>query len=382
MKAVVLAGGLGTRLRPLTYTRPKPMLPIADKPILYYILTSLRDQGFREVIITTNYMDHVIREYFGDGSKIGVKLVYTREKTPLGTAGGVLNAQQYLDETFAVIQGDNVTEINLADEMKYHRRKRGVVTIAVKKVPDPWRFGVVKLNRSNRIVKFFEKPKPEECFSKTISTGLYVCEPEIFDYIPPKTPYDFARDLFPDLLSRGKPMYGYRTDAFWVDVGSLDGYVAATLWVLKRLRNYVAENSEVEGKVAGPVWIGENVRVERDAKIIGPALIEDDVVVKKEAVVTPGAVIKNGVTVGKSSKLNGSIVYENTELGDSSRLRKCVVAENCTIGQKASIGDYVIIGANCVVGEYAKIKKNARIWPSIRINPRSVVSGIIRKVRR
>jgi len=382
MKAVILAGGYGKRLLPLTYTKPKPMLPIAHKPLLFYIVSSLAKQGFDEVIVTTSYLTEQIQDHFKDGSEFGTHIIYSHESKALGTAGGVKNVEKYLDESFAVIQGDNVTDISFIEEMKHHRRKSGVATIAVKRVEKPWRYGIVDLDKDDRILRLVEKPKPEECFTNLISTGLYVIEPEVLDLIPITREYDFAKDLFPKLLMRGRPMYGYRTSAFWVDAGSLEGYMEATGWILSNLPRYISDTAEVAGaKIKGNVWIDDEAIVKPGATIEGPALIENGAIIGTDTNIGPSSVVKRDVEVGPKNCLNGSILYEDTSIEVGARLRNCVVGENCELGKQVKIDDLAIVGPNCKVGDKVHICKRSRIWPNINIGHGSIIAGIIRRIK-
>lgn len=375
-----MAGGFGTRLQPLTYTKPKPMLPLGQKPILHYIVQSLASQGFDEIIITTNYLDEAIIDYFGDGSKFGVAIRFSQERKPLGTAGGVKKAKRYLNERFAVIQGDNVTAINLTNEAMFHRRRGGVATIAVKRFEKPWRFGVVELEDNQRVRRFAEKPKPEECFSDLVSLGLYVFEPEVLDLIPADREYDFARDLIPDLLRRKLPVYGFQTRAFWVDVGHVDGYIKATRWVLGSMNRYISNQAETHGTdIKGNVWIEDDVRIRLGTTINGPALIENNSTIHNDSYIGPGTVLKNGVEIGSHSRLNEAIIFENTELRPEATLRRCVVAEECTIGAKVRIDELSIVGPRCRIGDRTRILRESRIWPNLEIRPESTISGIVRK---
>lgn len=384
MKAVVLAGGRGTRLRPLTYTRSKSMLPIANKPILHYIIGSLAAQGFSEVIIATGKsMEKPIMEFFGDGSDYGVKLIYSVESKPLGTAGAVKKAERFLDETFAVIQGDNITEIDLAEEMEFHRDKGGIVTLAVERVKKPWLYGVAELDGRRRVLRFVEKPKPKECFSDLASVGLYVLEPEILDYVPKGKRRDFAKELFPQLLDQATPIYGYETSAFWTDVGVIGGYMEATEWLLSKMPNYISDSADIKGvAINGNVWIEDDVIVKPGTTIVGPAVIEKQARVNSNTHIGPGTVIKNGVEVGSKSSLNGSVVYEGTSLKREAKLQESIIGENCDIGKRVKVDEHAIVGPNCQIGDKTHVCKRSRIWPNIKINPGSIITGIVRKLRR
>jgi NDP-sugar pyrophosphorylase family protein len=318
-------------------------------------------------------------DYFGDGSKFGVGLRFSREREPLGTAGGVKKAERYLDERFAVIQGDNVTAISLMREMMFHKRKQGVATIALKRFEKPWRFGVAELEDSKRVKRFAEKPKPKECFSDLVSLGLYVFEPDVLDLIPSNKEYDFAKDLFPDLLRRNLPIYGFQTRAFWVDVGHVDGYIKATRWVLRSMTRHISPQVETRGSdIKGTVWVESDVRIRPGTTINGPAIIENGSTIHSDAYIGPGTVLKNGVEIGSQSRLHAAIIFENTELRSETTLRRCVVAEECTIGSKVRIDELSIVGPRCRVGDRTRIMRESRIWPNLEIRPESTISGIIK----
>ncbi|MEM2850205.1 MAG: NDP-sugar synthase [Candidatus Bathyarchaeia archaeon] len=381
IKAVILAGGLGTRLRPLTYTRLKPMLPVVQKPILHHLISSLAAQGFNEIIVTTNRKDQRVQEHFGDGTQYNTHLTYAYEEYPLGTAGAVKNVQNQLDESFAIIQGDNITEISFVEQMKFHKLKGGKATIAVKEVDTPWLYGIVELDKNRRIQRFLEKPTPEKCFSNLVSTGLYVLEPEVLDYVPLGREYDFAKDLFPRLLRDNVPIYGYVTDAFWVDIGNPDGYMEGTRYILSKLTNNISETAEIKNvSIIGNAWIEENVKIGAGTRIIGPAYIERNTVVKNEAFIGPGTVIKEKTSIGAKARLYGAVIYEQTIIDEKAILGKCIVAENCRIGKEAIIDDYAIIGANCKIGDKTHIYERSKIWPKIVINPGATIAGIIEGV--
>lgn len=377
---MVLAGGFGTRLRPLTYTTPKPMLPLAGKPILHYIVDSLAEQGFDEIIITTNYLQKRIKEYFGDGTNFGVKFIYPQEDVPLGTAGSVKNAEKHLDETFVVIQGDNITDIGLKDALSFHSRKDGLATIALTRVENPHEYGVLETDGDHRITAFKEKPNPEECTSNLINTGLYVLEPEILDHIPSGVAYDFAKDLFPKLLERGGKLYGYRAQGFWVDVGRPESYMEAIRWMLKRLDDRrISKSADVKAaSIKGRVWIGKEAIVEPGAELSGPAIIGAKCHVRRGVEVTKHTVLQPNVEVEAETKVKGSVIYQYTHIGEGSRLSRCIVAEGCEIGSWVKIRGMSVIGAGCKIGDKTNIHQGSRVWPRLKIGLNSVIRGVIR----
>ncbi|WXG45027.1 MAG: NDP-sugar synthase [Promethearchaeati archaeon SRVP18_Atabeyarchaeia-1] len=371
---MVLAGGYGTRLRPLTYSRPKPMLPIGPKPVLQYLIEMLSKQGFREIIVTANYLEEQIKSYFGDGSRFGVTMRYPREDTPLGTAGSVKNADQFLDETFAVIQGDNITDIDLARQLEYHKKRKAFATLSVIQVKQPWKYGVVKLGRSDRITGFQEKPPPQKTQSDLISTGLYVLEPEALDLIPRNRQCDFAGEVFPAILEKGNPLYGYRAKGFWTDIGSVEGFLEASAWILSKLSTSISATADIaKATIKGRVWIGDGSSLEKGVTIQGPAYIEDSCTIRKGASVRPGTVLKRGVSVGESSNLNGASVLGSAEIHSRVTLDKCILDEKCEIGSNTRIERYAVLGAGCKIGEDTLICSEVRLEPHSTVGREKVI---------
>src|SRR5688572_15740341 len=223
-----MAGGQGTRLRPLTSNLPKPMLPMVNLPIMEHILNLLRGHGITETVATVQFLGSAIRSYFGNGEDLGMELTYATEETPLGTAGSIKNAEEELrDDRFLVVSGDALTDIDLGKLLDFHQSKGGVATLCLKSVPNPLEFGIVITREDGSIERFLEKPNWGQVFSDTINTGIYVLEPEVFDFIPDDTVFDFSEDLFPLLLDKGLPMFGYVADGYWCDVGNIDTYMQA-----------------------------------------------------------------------------------------------------------------------------------------------------------
>jgi mannose-1-phosphate guanylyltransferase/phosphomannomutase len=368
MKAVILAGGYGTRLRPLTYSRPKPLIPIGPKPVLQYIIESLAQQHFDDITITTNYLQEQIENYFGDGSRFGVTLRYPKEDKPLGTAGSVKNAERFLDETFAVIQGDNITEINMAEQFRYHEKKRGLATLAVLQVQEPWKYGVVSLDKRNRIVGFQEKPRREECRSNLANTGLYIIEPDVLKIIPKDQQFDFAREVFPKILGIKKPLYGYRARGFWTDVGDVGGLLEASGWLLKKMRTSISPTVDTsEAKIRGTAWIGDGTILEPGVRIEGPVYIENMCKIGKSSTLRGGTMLKHDVNVGSLSTLNGALVFNSTDIHSKVTLTNCVIDEKCEVGSNTLIDSSVIIGAGCKIGE------NSVIGPGVKLEPGTTI---------
>src|SRR5260370_36279773 len=230
-----MAGGEGTRLRPMTANQPKVLLPVANRPIMEHVLRLLKRHGFDETVVTVQFLAALVRNYFGDGGEFGMSLRYAPEERPLGTAGSVRNAGDALqDEPFLVISGDALTDMDLTSLVAFHKEKGALVTVALAKMPNPLEFGIVITTEDGQVQRFLEKPTWGQVFSATVNTGLYVMEPEVLAEVPPGAAVDWAADVFPELLKRGAPLYGYVSDSYWEDVGTHESYLKAQADVLAR----------------------------------------------------------------------------------------------------------------------------------------------------
>src|SRR5437868_8299336 len=293
MRAVVMAGGEGTRLRPLTSNQPKPMVPIVGKPCMEHILELLRDHGFHEILVTVAFLPQSIRSYFGDGSSLGVEIEYSVEEIPLGTAGSVRLASGRLEDTTLIISGDALCDIDLTRLVEFHRERNAAVTIGLKSVENPLEFGIVVTDEDGRVERFLEKPGWGQVFSDTINTGIYVLEPEVLRHVPTDGPYDFSKELFPLLLEMGRPLYGYVCDGYWQDIGNLDQFRQANFDALDG-----SVRLEVPGiRLRGNVWIGEGVDLDDLEQINGPAFVGNYCRVAAGATVDPYSVLASSVTL-------------------------------------------------------------------------------------
>ncbi|HUV79722.1 MAG TPA: NDP-sugar synthase [Candidatus Bathyarchaeia archaeon] len=314
-RAVILAGGHGTRLRPLTFNMPKAMIPLVNKPVIDYILDYLVGYGLKEIVITTNYLREQTMIYLS--SRKDLKLSYPEEPSPLGTAGSVKNAK--ITDTMVIIQGDNITEIDMGKLIAFHKAHEGLVTIALLPVPNPSLYGIAEIEATGRILNFKEKPAPDACFSNLANTGLYIIEPAAMGYVPEGRAFDFAKDLFPILVAK-KEVYGCVVDGFWTDVGNLKGYMEATRWILENRGVECAETAEIEdSEIQGKVAVGEYVKV-------------------KKSVIRGPAVIGNHATLVKS-KIYNSVVFPGVSL-DEATLHNSVISENAVI-KKEEINDRI-----------------------------------------
>ncbi len=354
-----MAGGEGTRLRPLTSNQPKPMVPVAGKPCMEHIVELVRRHGLTSVAATLAYMPQVIRGYFADGSNLGVELDYSIEETPAGTAGSVKLLQPYLDDSFLVISGDALTDIDLSALIQFHRNRGAAATLALKRVPDPLEFGVVITAEDGRIERFLEKPSWGEVFSDTINTGIYVLEPEVLLDIPLDRPYDFSKELFPDLLARGAPLYGWIADGYWMDIGNIAQFQQA---------NRDALDGKVELEIAGVrlrdnVWLGAGSLAENIEQIEGPAVIGNYCAIDPNARIGPYTVLGNNVIVKEHCETENCVIDANTYLGPSSQIRGGVIGKNCEVRAHASISEDAVIGDECSIGEQATVGSGVHVYP-------------------
>jgi mannose-1-phosphate guanylyltransferase/phosphomannomutase len=359
MKAVVMAGGEGTRLRPLTSNQPKPMVPIVGKPCMEHILELLKQHGLSDVIVTVAFLPQAIRSYFGDGSSLGMDVGYSVEESPLGTAGSVRLAADKLDDTFLVISGDALCDVDLTKLIEFHREKKSSVTIGLKSVDNPLEFGIVVTDEDGKIERFLEKPSWGQVFSDTINTGIYVLEPEVLRHIPTDRPYDFSKELFPLLLEMGRPMYGYVMDGYWQDIGNLDQYRQANFDALdERVRLNISGI-----RIRGNVWLGEGVDLNDLEQIEGPAYLGNYCRVAPDATVGPYAVLSTSVTVRERARVTHSIVDASTYVGRST------VVEGSIIGRAGDLRSHVHLHEGVAIGDEVSIGSESVVMPNVRIYP-------------
>lgn len=360
MKAVIMAGGSGTRLRPLTSTLPKPMVPVLNKPMAEHIVNLLKSQGFDDLIFTLHYLPKVISDYFGDGSDFGCKISYsTEEGRPLGTAGCVKAIQDQIDSTFVVISGDSLTDIDLQAAVKYHKEKKAKATIVLKRVENPVDYGVVITDSDSRIVRFVEKPSASEIFSDTINTGIYILEPEVLLYIILGQEQDFAHDLFPLLLLRNEPIYGYVADGYWCDIGNLQVYRQAHLDALEGKVKLQIDLPQIKPGI----WVGEGTQIDSSVQLQSPTLIGSNCRIGRNTIIEPYTVIGDNVIVQEKVLLRRPIVWSNTYIGSQSSLKGSIVCDKANVHDSAEILEGAIVGSNSSVGQEARINPDVRLWP-------------------
>lgn len=366
MKAMVLAAGLGTRLRPLTGSISKPMAPIVNRPVMYHILRLLKKHGINEAVANLHYHPHAITNYFGRGQRVGIELRYSLEPELMGTAGGVKHVSRFFGEgTFLVISGDALTDLDLEALVRQHKESGGIATLALKRVDDPSKYGVVIQDKDKRILGFQEKPAPGEELSNLCNCGIYVFEPAVFDHIPADTFYDFGKGLFPEFVARNIPFYGYETGGYWNDVGSLEQY---------RIGNFDALTGKVDVEVPGeerspgvkvgegtviaesaqltpPILLGNNCRIGDDAKLVGPLIIGDH------------SVIEDGAA------LEGVIQWRAAQTGAGAKVLGGIIGRGAHIRDEVHIHDRVVVGDRCVIGA------GSVLAPEVHLEPFTVIEA-------
>ena len=340
MRAMILAAGVGSRLDPLTRNVPKPLVPILNRPVMEYLIELLKKHGFDEIMVNLHYLGDQIEQYFGDGSKWGVNIHWSREDRLWGDAGSVKRVEEFFkDDTFIVIGGDDLTDMDLTRLIHTHKEKRALSTIALSLVDDPSEYGIVLMNEDSRITRFLEKPKGEVIFSNTANTGVYVFEPEIFELIPRGVFYLFGKQVFPLLLEQRQPLYGHLTAAYWKDVGNLKIYQQTHIDMLEGRVNIQLPFKEIRKYV----WIGKNVTIDETAQIGYPVAIGDNVRIEAGAKVLENTVVGNDCVVEEGASVKDSILWEGAVVMSGTHLERCVVGKDCNIKTDAAIFDGIIV---------------------------------------
>lgn len=321
MKAMILAAGVGSRLDPLTRQMPKPMVPIANRPVIEHIVEKLKKHGFTEIMVNLHYLGDVIRESLGDGTRLGVQIHYAQEDQLWGDAGSVGRAAEFFrDDTFLVIGGDDISDIDLSAVLEFHKTKKALSTIALCLVDDPSEYGIVLLDDDGRITRFLEKPKGE-VFSKTANTGVYFFEPSVFELIPEGVKFGFGNDVFPRILERGQPFYGFVTEAYWRDVGNIGVY---------RRTNFDALAGRVSLKLGG-------TRTPEGALVGANVQMGENVTLGENTIVGDNSVIESNVT------LRETIVWPNATVKAGTHLERCIVGAGVSVQSDAAVFDGVIV---------------------------------------
>ncbi|MCL6633033.1 MAG: NDP-sugar synthase [Alicyclobacillus herbarius] len=338
MKALLLAGGLGTRLRPLTENLPKPMAPIANRPWLEHLILHLKEQGIEELVVAARHCADVIRQHFGDGRRFGVHMAYAIEPFPLGTAGAIKNAERWLGDRFLVINADILHLPQVLPLLEFHRRHDGVATIALTEVDDVSQYGVVEQTHTGEIVRFVEKPTPAEAPSNRINAGWYVFDAEVFDFIPAGREVSVERETFPTLIAKGAGVYGYVTGGYWQDMGTPQRYRQAH-WDMLDGRLPVARRGK---QVQEGVWIGDGVTFAPGALLVPPVLIGDGVVVGEHALIGPYAVIGDNCYISARAHVSRSILWNGSSIREKTRVSNTIFGTHTVAPAGERIADAVV----------------------------------------
>ena len=360
MQAVLLVGGEATRLRPLTCNTVKVMVPILNRPFLEHMIWYLKGYGVDSIVLALGHLPGQIERYFGDGSRCGVRLTYVMEQSPLGTAGAIKNAESHLDELFLVFNGDIFTDIDLGAMLSFHRRRKAKATIALTAVEDPSAYGVVETEPDGRVKRFVEKPPPGEATTNLINAGIYILDREVVRDIPPNTRYMFEHHLYPALLAQGVPIYGYRSDAYWIDIGTPEKYLQVQHDLLvgqckAALPSQIAEN-EGHGQTVG-TFIHPTARIE------GPVIIGSG------CSIGPGVRIKGPAVIGEGCQILDGAVIEESILWSEVHVGRQATLENCIVGNGSLIGDGSCVGRGCVIGDHVVVEKGSHLDPDSKVWP-------------
>lgn len=371
MKIIIMAGGEGSRLRPITCGRPKPMVPVVNRPVMLHIVELLKRHNFTDIGVTLQYMPESIRSYFGNGADYQVNMRYFTEETPLGTAGSVKNAQVFLDQTFLVISGDALTDLDLSEAVDFHRRRGAIATLVLTRVNCPLEYGVVITGPDGLITRFLEKPAWGEVFSDTVNTGIYVLEPEALDYIPDGRSFDFSKDLFPILLREKKPLFGVALPGYWCDIGNLQQYVQAHQDVLSgRVRTILPGHETEPG-----VWLGKGSEIHPRARIQGPALIGDNCCLGAGTQIEPFTTIGDGCLLMENASVKRSVLWNNVYLGAGTALRGAVLCSRVQARANSGVYEGAVVGSDSVLQERSVVKPDIKIWPNKLVETNAVVNS-------
>jgi mannose-1-phosphate guanylyltransferase len=361
-KAVILAGGEATRLHPLTCNTPKIMVPVLNRPFFEHLVSYLKAHNIADIVLAVGKSLEQIQGYFGDGSKLGVKITYSIENFPMGTAGAVKNAERFLDDSFVVFNGDFFTDIDLSAMMRLHRKNKATASLALTPVDDPTINGVVETDSQGRVKRFIEKPSRDKVTTNMVNAGIYIFEPDILNYIAPSAFSMFENDVFPSLLERGQAVYGYPFQDYWIDIGTPDKYLKLQHDLLKRYVGSKGTKFECESFVHS------------SAQIEGPTLISEACFIDMNATVKGPAVLGTRCRVEEGAAIDGVILWQDCKIGKGAKLRNCLVASRCCIGEESEILDGCILGDDVRIGKGIKLGNGIKIWPGKTIEPGTISS--------
>ena len=351
MKAILLAGGKGTRLRPLTIHTPKPIVPIFNRPFLLYQLDLLKQvPEIDEVILSLNYQPRRIEEIFGDGSDLGIKIRYVVEPVPLGTAGAVKYAGENLTDSVVVFNGDVLTQIDLAAVLRLHRERQARATIVLTPVENPSAYGLVETDAQGNITRFLEKPSPEEITTNHINAGIYVLEPDTFDRIPSEVAWSIERSYFPSLVERGETFVAYVYDGYWIDIGTPEKYTQVHRDIMDG--RFVAE--PFRGVGADRMAVAPDARVEAGATLEGPCFVDEGVLVKAGARIGPYSVVGKQTQVEENAVVEGAILWPNCRISRDAEVRNSILGRHCHVGRHVTLDHGAVLGDRTTLTDYTR----------------------------
>lgn len=372
-----MAGGKGSRIRPLTLSRPKPLIPVANRPMIEYVVENIKKSGYNELIVTISYLKSQIKTLL-QKDYADMKIKYSVEEKPLGTAGGVKKVAKYIDDTFIVLSGDVLVDVDLNELLHFHKKNKALATMVLTPVDNPSHFGIAVLDNKNQIIKFLEKPSSDEVFSKIANAGTYVLEPEIFDYMDTKKgELDFSQDIFPQLIEEKAGIYGYVLDGYWNDVGRPKTYLQANYDVLNKKIKPEPHGKKLPEGVGrlGDMWVGKDVEIGNKVRIIGPVVIGDNCVIEKNCVLGRNTVIGDNLHLEKNSTIKGSVIFPDTTIKEGSYLKDCIVDSGCNIERGSFIERGAILGSNVQLGSFSRVRSKRSIFNSTVILPESIVDS-------
>ncbi len=354
MQALLLVGGEATRLRPLTCNMPKAMVPVLHTPFLEHVIRYLSRHGINDIVLAQGHLPKLMDDYFQDGSRFGVKLTYSLEPKPMGTGGAIKYAERYLNDSFLVLNGDIFTDLDITAMLQYHQARKAKATISLTPVDDPTAYGVIETTPEGKVTRFLEKPKREEVTTNNINAGTLIMSKDVLKLIPPETNYSYERQLFPQLLQMGEPIYGFPSSAYWIDIGKPDTYFQLHSDLLQgKVKDYAMEK---------PVNIHDGCSIHPEAQITGSVIIGHDCAIGRGAKIIGPAVIGPGNTIEEDAIIESSITWQNTHIGPKACFKDCLIANDCvfdnnTYAEKSVIGDHVSLSRNTRLGP------GSRIWP-------------------
>ncbi|MZQ83543.1 NTP transferase domain-containing protein [Paenibacillus sp. 5J-6] len=367
MKAVIMAGGKGTRLRPLTCHLPKPMVPLLGRPCMAYIIELLHKHGIQDIAVTMQYKPEVIRDYFGDGEAFNVNLHYFEELSPLGTAGSVKQAHEFLDDTFVVISGDALTDFDLEQALAFHKEKQAKATLLLTRVPHPLEYGVVMTDQNGLITRFLEKPSWGEVFSDTVNTGIYIMEPELLERVPLGQEFDFSQQLFPALLQESRELYGYVSAGYWMDIGNLQQYRQTQFDMLDGKVQLHIHGTQIRPRV----YIADDVETSSTARVIGPAFIGKGSKLEDGVELGEYCIVGENNRLSKGSKLTRSVLWDHNHIAANNELAGSTLTSRIVCKEASYLGEGSVVGNHVIIGEKSRIEPHVKIWPHKQIRDKS-----------